>query len=485
MNVTLIINQTDGFLSEPGQADRVGHSRVTAPSRGAFLSSASLRTRLIAMVVVLDVLAALLTGTVIVLTARSATTVEIAASMRLADVLVSDTIRLMQDVPSPLILETLDLHFQNIRHVRIKVADEKGTVIRAESSLAADPSNRDAAPDWFARLIAPVPDIRIFPLLVRNHRVGEVTIDAEPADEISEAWQYARAIFVTGFGLNIAVFGLLYVLFGRALKPLTALAGGLEDLEEQNYRIRLSRPSLPELATIADHFNRTAEALEGAHEANRSLNRKLVTAQDDERRRTALELHDEVGPFLFALDVNTASMVGAAGRLDDGAEIGELATETAGLVKQVQAINRRLLDRLRPMSLGRIPLEECLLNLLIDLSGDNRPTLHHAFEPLQATYGPLIDLTLYRCLQEGLFNAIRHAEASRIDVVIATYAASNGHQLTMTIKDDGRGLIPGAKAGIGLAGMRERTEALGGQFDLAHAATGTILTISVPAIAFS
>ena len=484
-HVTRTIHQLDSHAPPLEVAtDRQGAPRGGRARRWSSLPwRGSLRARLIAIVIALDVFAAILTGTVIVVTARSATKVEIDASMRLADVLVSDTIRLMQDLPPSLILATLDLHFQNIRHVRIAVTDEDGTIVRAQSSLASDQTGREtSAPTWFARLVAPPADVKVFPLLVRNRRVGAVTITAEPADEIAEAWQYTDAVFVTGLCLNLVVFAMLFVLFGRALRPLTALARGLENLQGQNYRVRLARPSLPELATIADHFNLAAGALASADDANRALNRKLVTAQDDERRRTALELHDEVGPFLFALDVNTASMMTISGRLDDGAEIGDLASETAGLVKQVQGINRRLLDRLRPMSLGRIPLEECLLNLLVDLSRDDRPVVHHEIGPLEPTYGPLVDLTIYRCLQEGLFNAIRHAQARRIDVTIKPRGGSEGRLLSLMIRDDGRGLAPRAKPGVGLSGMHERTEALGGHFDLVNTDTGTVLTISVPIV---
>ncbi|WP_204328442.1 hypothetical protein, partial [Stenotrophomonas maltophilia] len=66
-------------------------------------------------------------------------------------------------------------------------------------------------------------------------------------------------------------------------------------------------------AQIAARFNRVAEALTAARGANRQLNRQLLTAQDDEGRRTALELHDEFGPCLFALEANAASITRLVG----------------------------------------------------------------------------------------------------------------------------------------------------------------------------
>src|SRR5258708_2550474 len=78
--------------------------------------------------------------------------------------------------------------------------------------------------------------------------------------------------------------------------PPTPSAGGLADLERRNYRVRLRPPKAQELAAITERFNALAHALDAARAENEALNHRLITAQDDERKRTALELHDEVGP---------------------------------------------------------------------------------------------------------------------------------------------------------------------------------------------
>ena len=447
------------------------------------LACASLRSRLVIIVVAIDCLAAALTGSVIVYKGRTATKIEIASSMQLADLLVTDTIRLMKDAPASLLLQTIDLHFQSVRHVRIAVTDATGQPVQATLSPDSQAAHAALAPDapaWFSQLIAPPTEIKVFPVLVRNRLVGSVTITSEPSDEIGEAWHYADTLLVTGLGLNLAVLVILFLLFGRVLSPLTALAKGLTDLEGRNYAVRLPRPSLIELATITDHFNRTAEALASANEANRALNRKLLTAQDDERRRTALELHDEVGPCLFALDVNASSIAVLTKDLPD-VRVHERATDVVSLCKRVQGINRRVLDRLRPMGLGRIPLKECLIKVLVDFDGDACPDIDHEIGPIEDTYGFLVDLTIYRCVQEGLFNAIRHAHASRINLdVRERNETPEGRHVEICIRDDGRGLVQPARSGIGLTGMRERVEALCGSFDLTTSAKGTTLMIVVP-----
>src|SRR5439155_20634996 len=149
---------------------------------------------------------------------------------------------------------------------------------------------------------------RIVPVLVNGQRIGVVEIVSEPKDEIAEVWENTVALGLVALLVNLAMIGILYVVFGRVLDPLTGLAGGLAALEGQNYATRLPRPVQRELAGITDRFNALAQALEATRAENQELAHRLITAQDDERRRTALELHDEVGPSLFGLKVNANSI---------------------------------------------------------------------------------------------------------------------------------------------------------------------------------
>lgn len=461
-------------------ASAVAGGRFDALQR--LFSLRSLRTRLVLGVLAIDLAAAALTGGVIILKARTATKLEIASSMQLAEQVVADSIRLLQDAPAPLLLKSIDLHFQSIRHVAIEVADAAGRpVLSALNPDARARQDAPIAPTWFSFLIAPPVEIKNFPVVIRDQSIGVVTIRSEPRDEIGEAWNYAYALIVTTFCLNILVLGALFVFFGRVLAPLPRLVAGLKDLETKNYAVRLPRPSLIELATITDHFNKAAQALSAAHDANRNLTRKLLTAQDDERRRTALELHDEAGACLFALEVNATSILNMTKRLPDGARISERAQDVVALVETVQGINRRVLDRLRPMALGQIPLKQCLTKLLVDLDGgDGGPMIDHKIGDLRPSYGPLADLTIFRCVQEGLLNAIRHAHANRIAIALDERREEGRSFVAITIRDDGIGLRQPLRAGVGLSGMRERVEALSGSFEIKTAPRGVILAIALP-----
>jgi two-component system, NarL family, sensor histidine kinase UhpB len=452
----------------------------------------SVRAQLLLTVLLIEAIAALVAGGVTILKARTSTRIEIDASMNLAEVVVRDTIDLMpQDTPADRFLETLPLRQRFARHVRITVRDAAGRAVDTrpmDGGLENDGNLRAPAPAWFASLISPALERRELPVTVRGRPIGSVLIAGEPGDEIAEVWENVTALAGAATLVNLVMIGILYVLFGRVLDPLTALGSGLLDLERRSYGVRLRRPKARELAAIADRFNALAGALDATRAENAALYRRLITTQDDERRNTARELHDEVGPSLFGLKANAASIATAAGALPDesGRAVQERARDMLAIVDHLQAINRSLLVRLRPMALGHVPLADLLADMVRDRARQN-PQIAFPFAPgkLRPSYGEPIDLTIYRCVQESLTNATRHAHASRIRVDLDEASAPDPQvvpsSLRLVVEDDGRGIDPRAPAGFGLQGMRERVQALGGECSIEGAAgSGTRVRVVIP-----
>jgi two-component system, NarL family, sensor histidine kinase UhpB len=431
--------------------------------------------------VLIDVAALLAGGSIAVLRARAQTRVEMAASIHLAEALVGDAAALAhQQLPAEQFLANLPVQLRSIRHVRIAVKNESGIPIRATPPADAAAA-RASAPRWFTELVAPPVETRNVPVVINGSKVGEVEIVGEPGDEIAEFWQNAAAMAGTIVLLNVAMVGILYVLFGRVLGPLTALAGGLSDLKRQSYDVRMPNPQTRELAAITDHFNALASALETARAENLRLNRQLITAQDDERRRTALELHDEVGPCLFGLKANASSIASAAAALPDKDKhvIAERLRDTVAIVDHLQAINRSMLERLRPMALGHVPLKDMLGELVREQERRHaRISFSFSAANIERSYGDSIDLTIYRCLQESLTNAVRHAQARQITIELHAEAK---RRLALSVRDDGCGIHPGKIAGFGMRGMQERVEGLGGRYTIeSEAGNGTCVHVTLP-----
>jgi len=456
----------------------------------------SVRAQLLTTILLIDLIAALAACSVIIFQTRASVQIEVASSMKLADLLVQESIQMQQDVSAEVVLSNLPLQLRFLRHVRISVHDLDGNVITqrslSEGAEGARTDDRGAAPAWFAALMATPAERHQFPVDVKGRRIGTVVVTGEPTDEIAEAWDHTAALGAIAIVLNAAGIALLYLLFGRVLEPIARLSDGLADLERRNYEVRLPPPDALEFAAITARFNALAEALHGLQTENRHLNQRLITVQDDERRTIALDLHDEVGPSLFGLKAMVSSALAAAGDNSDG-KLNARMREMLTLIEHMQAVNRNLLNRLRPMALGHVPLDDVLSELIRDRQRQH-PQLTFSFsgDRLKDSYGDSIDLTVYRCVQESLTNAMKHAAAKRIDVSVeeigsdlgsdlASDLASSTSCLQVSIRDDGRGIDPNHTPGHGILGMQERVQALGGQHVLkSEPARGTTVHIVIP-----
>ncbi len=456
----------------------------------------SVRAQLLLAVILIELVAALIAGGVTIIKARTSTRIEMDASMNLAEVLVRETINLVPpDTPTDRFLQSLPLQQRFARHVRITVRDAAGQAVTTRPMEGGEEElgrTRAPAPAWFAALISPTIERRELPVDDKGQRLGSVLIAGEPADEIAEVWENLVALAAVAMLVNLVLIGILYLLFGRVLGPLTALGAGLRDLERRSFGVRLPRPKAPELAAIAERFNALAGALEEARAENAALYRRLITTQDDERRNTARELHDEVGPSLFGLKANAGSLATAAAALPEAparAAIEERARDILAIVERLQAVNRSLLTRLRPMALGHVPLADLVADMIRDRARQHAE-IAFPFSPgrLAQSYGDAIDLTIYRCVQEGLTNAIRHAKATSIRVTLGEATAGDAaaprgamSQLELNVADDGRGIDPQAPAGFGLRGMQERVHALGGACTVgAGTDGGTRIRVVIP-----
>lgn len=211
----------------------------------------------------------------------------------------------------------------------------------------------------------------------------------------------------------------------------------------------------------------------------RDLSRWVIEAQEAERRLLAHELHDELGQTLNAIKIETVGIRNVSA----GAEpaIHRAALNVIQLTDHVYGVVQAMTSRLRPVALDELGLVGALEH---DLMGWRRrlPEMRFTLSigAIPQDIEESVAIALYRVAQEGLTNVVRHAEARHVTVELGLDPQSA--VLRLTLQDDGGGVdIKEIRRGLGLLGMRERIEALGGFLGIeTQPGQGFRLNASVP-----
>jgi two-component system, NarL family, sensor histidine kinase UhpB len=319
-------------------------------------------------------------------------------------------------------------------------------------------------------------------------RPESLVITSHPDDEMAEIWDGIVTQLQVGSAIAAALFLMTMMVVSRALAPLDALSQAMTNIEAGFYDTRVKPAGSPELAAICAKLNHLAAVLGEAMEEKRQLAERTVSLQDVERKEIARELHDEFGPYLFALRAHASSLM----RIADNGEPDADALQRHGgaILEQVNALqqfNRRVLEKLRPVGLAELGLREAL-GALLRLWGESHPgvVVEMTVSPSLGETGETADLTIYRIVQEALTNVFRHASATSVNVAIepaaqpsATKRDGRGSAL-VRVRDNGSGLRPDHRLGLGLIGMRERVLALGGTLTVASSDGGVVVEAVVP-----
>ncbi|MEM7192002.1 MAG: ATP-binding protein [Pseudomonadota bacterium] len=445
------------------------------------------RTQLIVVVATVNLCAALIAGAVSVLNTRTATTAEMEASLEVAERFVDVT---MRDLATHGKLDDVETELppllRHLRHVRIMFMSPSGELAIISPQGDTTGTHEVKAPDWYVALVRPEVIERTVRLLPDGSH--PVIILGEPADEINEAWQDFSSLALIWLAINLVVLVILYLAVSRVLGPLASLSKGMHQLEYGEYGARLPPSKIKELSVIADRFNTLASALDVARKENESLYQQLISVQEAERREIANELHDEAGACLFGIAANASSIQKTAGQLTgkDPEKITNRAGEILSIAERLKSMNRELLKKLRPGPLGQVKLSDLVVELTAGLQSSHPDTqIHTRMGALAKSYGEPIDLTIYRCIQEAITNAIRHGHAGNIQVDLSERPLSNGgsanNEVCLAVADDGGGVAGTMQKGFGLTTMTERVRSLGGICMIdSGPAKGTTVRIEIP-----
>ncbi len=215
---------------------------------------------------------------------------------------------------------------------------------------------------------------------------------------------------------------------------------------------------------------RSAErALSDALAENRRLALRIVDIRETERRTLARELHDELGQTLNALKIDAVW-------LRDNCASGHAAMQAAAAASVVRVCDRaqaalaQIERQLRPPGLDELGLSAALEDCVDRWRGRLSAIRFDCTWPRELPRADdAVSITLYRAVQEGLTNIARHAKARHVEIRVDEHPASAyaPAAVVLSLRDDGRGCaMPSRGAGLGLVGMRERVEGVGGTLDI-------------------
>jgi two-component system sensor histidine kinase UhpB len=277
-----------------------------------------------------------------------------------------------------------------------------------------------------------------------------------------------RVIALVGGLLAMLIVNL--VLMRRAFAPLVRLTTLMQRVDPLAPGQRLTVPGPESEVTVLAHaFNDMLDRLE---QERRQSGRRALSAQEDERRRLAADLHDDIGQNVtaLALQLNRIAEQSPDGISSDAAHAREAAL---GIVDDIRGVARRL----RPEALDALGLTAALTNLVERLSEQTGLRIDRALERDLPALAPDAELVIYRVAQESLINAVRHAGATRASVSLR----SRSEGVVLQVTDDGRGFEPRDVEQSGIRIMRERALLIGAELAIrpAPGGRGTEVTLQL------
>jgi two-component system sensor histidine kinase UhpB len=338
---------------------------------------------------------------------------------------------------------------------------DSGTISRARPAVRAGRRPRAAAPrrqSLFRRVF----------LLDSTVLVAAVVLLAVSPATVSFPVT-ARQGIVLAVGVAFTLVANAVVL-RAGLRPLQELATAMGRVDVLVPGERVQEHGSEEVRVLAAAFNAMLGRLE---QERREATSRVVGRDEDERRRLAHELHDEIGQRL------TAELLALRGALEQAPpELAERLEQIQGLARTNLDEVRRIARQLRPALLDDLGLAYAVHGLLDLVEETAQLRVGRRIDEALPRLAPELDLVVYRVAQEAVTNVMRHAGASTVEVALAAHERS----VTLDVVDDGRGMFyqPAVESG-GIRGMRERAVVAGGVLTVASSpGRGTRVSLTVP-----
>lgn len=431
-------------------------------------------------------------------TVRRGVAEEMAASNRIATQLLRRVVVLNAEGGTPALLQFLK-ETGRIRATELTVVDGRG-VARYRSPPSPYKIGRDA-PQWFAALVTPK--------LVRQVVAlddGELIVETDPSRAVLDGWDDLVRMSSTVLAMLVGAALLAGWRLQRALAPLQSVVGALARLEAGELATRVPPLPDPDAQRIGAAFNRMAASIEANFNAQReaieararladqlALGAAVESRIEEERLAIARELHDEFGQSLTAIR-SLAHAIGTQARTASAATPSSSPSSPDAIAQAALGIEQEalraydamhdMIPRLRPLSL-ELGLVDAVRELVAAMARSGGGGLDVAVDArgVPDALAPALALNAYRIVQEALTNAVRHAAARRVDVLMHVEQDASGPSLYLSVRDDGQGMPADWQrhSGFGLRGMRERVNHLDGALEIrAGAQCGTVVDVRLP-----
>lgn len=315
------------------------------------------------------------------------------------------------------------------------------------------------------------------PLVVHGERVGDVWV----AVSATRARREGLLLFAPFSLLGLVLAGLIYGIPMRAARRASLRIGGLvAELDRSRRALSARGEDLErEVETRSSELSAAYTELQRKEARLRELSSRTAALEEDERRAIARELHDSAGQALTAIRIHL-QLIGQSVPEEGG--MRALVAQTVAMTDETLEEIRRAVRMLGPAILDEIGLGQALERYCDDFAERSRAEVRCAIETGEEGLPSAVESACYRIAQEALTNVAKHAGARSVSVRVFREEG----RIVLEVEDDGAGFVVPARGdgrgdGRGLTGMRERTELLGGAFQVSSkVGAGTRVRAELP-----
>ena len=424
--------------------------------------------------ILLSALCILILGsTVTIWQARNAVNNEVESSINLAVQLVELSLKQSQSnqqasmdwLPQLAILKAT-------RHLNIQLKQPSGDI----TQLVQTRHNKvdlDLPPEWFINWVGrEYPKVE-YPVIGFDGSQLLLIIQANPLDEITEAWQESLVFFSSLLLFTLLTFLAVNIAFHQSFIAINKIIAGLNILEAGRYDYKLPKFKVREYRNIALAINQMAAKLQLVQQENSELTQHSLRVQEEQRQHLSQELHDELGQSLTAIKV----MAVTAGHPKSNTL--EITESIGGICDHLMQVVRGMMYQLHPMVLTELGLKATLDDMVMHWELRNPSlSINLDYDDSVNMLPAEISIQIFRVIQECLTNIVRHAEANTVKISL-NKQSDDWH---LVIIDNGKGCdMQNLRKGFGLRGMEERVRSLGGKMSLnSKENAGLMITVLIP-----